>query len=195
MTKPQFIGLGGLLRSGKDATADYLVEKHGWVKMGMSDPLHESMLALDPIVSIKGHENKDAIWLGHYPRYSFITEKIGYTEAKKIPEYRRLLQRFGTEVIRDIIGPDTWVDIARRRALAYMAEGKSVALTGIRFPNELQMVQELGRTVWVERPGLESEGTHASEGSVKASDFEFTLHNSGTLSDLFGAADMLVSFV
>lgn len=181
---PPLIGLGGPLRSGKDAVADLLVEHHGYVKLGMSEPLHDALLALNPHL---GHLSPGSP--PHYDdrtpvRYADLIARVGYTEAKQNPEVRRLLQALGTEVGRNMIGDDTWVEIAATRIQKLRADGHPVVITGIRFPNELRMVHALGGlSVSVNRPGFTGDG-HASETSVTAADFAVVLHNTGTLADL-----------
>lgn len=188
---PAFIGLGGHLRSGKDTVADRLVAEHGFTKLGMSDALHEAMLALDPIIAYRH------VATGRFPlRYSDSISDIGYVSTKKEhPEVRRLLQKLGTEVGRDMIGENTWVDIIARKVDALLKDGRDVAVTGIRFPNELRMVRSLGGTaVWVDRPGLDSASpaAHASETSVDDSMFDRMLVNDGTLEHLYAITDNLV---
>lgn len=189
------IGLGGRLRSGKDVVADRLVEKHGYVKLGMSDALHEAMLAIDPIVT---HEEMVLVrktseglqWRRDTPaRYSEIVEHIGYVEAKKIPEVRRLLQQLGTDVGRKMIGENVWVNVMARKIDDHRGAGHPVVVTGLRFPNEVRMIEELdGQAVWIERPGVHAPSTgtaaHASENSVSARDFHWTLRNDGSLEAL-----------
>lgn len=197
---PIFIGLGGLLRSGKDTVADHLVEKHGFVKMGMSDPLHESMMALNPVVKVTPSERAKAEEEGIYipnefMRYRALTEHMGYVRSKEIADYRRLLQAFGTEVVRDIIDPNSWVNIAERRAKAHLVAGTPVVLTGIRFENEFNLVQSLGSPIWVERPGLTTAGTHASESSVHKDMFQFVVTNDGTLEELFKITDTMIHWM
>ncbi|UOE45975.1 hypothetical protein [Agromyces larvae] len=174
----RLIGLGGKLRAGKDAVADHLVDAHGFVKVGMSDALHEAMLALDPIVEVADIEI----------RYSEAITAFGYVETKaRFPEARRLLQALGTEVGRNMLGENVWVNAMERKVNAILADGKSVACTGLRFPNEIDKVNEMGgTTVWVERPGLleTSAATHASENSVGPDIFDHILVNDGTLEDL-----------
>ncbi|KZE41367.1 deoxynucleotide monophosphate kinase family protein [Microbacterium sp. T32] len=194
------IGLGGKLRAGKDAVADRLVERHGYVKIGMSDALHEAMLALDPIINAASADYPDRILL---VRYSDAIEDLGYTEAKKIPEVRRLLQQLGTEVGRKMIGEDTWTNIVRRRIDELEEKGIPVVLTGLRFPNEIAVIDErygLGAiTIWVERPGIEAPTTgtaaHASENSVTVEDFDFVLENDSTLDQLYAKVDTIAAEV
>lgn len=194
------IGLGGKLRAGKDAVADRLVERHGYVKIGMSDALHEAMLALDPIINAAPADYPDRILL---VRYSDAIEDLGYTEAKKIPEVRRLLQQLGTEVGRKMIGEDTWTNIVRRRIDELEEKGIPVVLTGLRFPNEIAVIDErygLGAiTIWVERPGIEAPTTataaHASENSVAVEDFDFVLENDGTLDQLYAKVELIAAEV
>lgn len=193
------IGLGGKLRAGKDEIADHLVRHHGYVKIGMSDALHEAMLALDPIVGAIGKYGPTSeadTW-----RYSSLIAEVGYVEAKKIPEVRRLLQQLGTEVGRKMIGEDTWTNIVRRRIDELEEKGIPVVLTGIRFPNELAIIDErygVGAiTIWVERPGVEAPSTstasHSSENSVTAKDFDFILDNDGTLEQLYAKVDLIAA--
>ena len=182
----RLIGLGGRLRAGKDAVADHLVAKHGFVKLGMSDALHEALLAIDPIV-----ECWDAA-MGGEERYSDLIKRDGYVEAKKNPEVRRLLQKLGTEVGRDMIYEDVWADIMARKVDALHAEGKDVVVTGVRFPNEVDMVRGVyGKAVWIERPTAGETSSHASESSVSAEDFDVVIHNTGTLDDLYVMVDLL----
>lgn len=181
------IGLGGKLRSGKDALAEYLRSEHDFIVMGMSDALNEALLKLNPWIEVPGgRENFSAL-----QRYQDLHDAVGYVEAKKNPEVRRLLQVLGTEVGREMINPDVWVSMAEKRILGYLSEGRSVVITAMRFPNELDMLERLGGTsIWIDRPdearGVHTEvSAHASETSVQASQFEYILRNGGTLEDLY----------
>jgi hypothetical protein len=210
----RLIGLGGKLRAGKDAVGDYLESEHDFVKLGMSDALNEALLKLDPLIPL-GTITPD------HQRYSVYLEAVGgYVEAKKNPEVRRLLQVLGTEVGREMIDPDVWVRIAEKKILQHWTEGRDVVITAVRFPNEVEMIRRLGGTsVWIERDealrspnaGTESsEGTgrpeetvsaregaknaihaHASENSVSAEDFEYSILNNGTLKELYEKVDQI----
>lgn len=188
------VGIGGLLASGKDTVADYLVEKHGWVKMGMSDPLWDALKVLNPYIPVQG---------GLLPMpLSDMLEVIDtidqsdddqYVKAKKNKEVRRLLQVLGTEIGRDMIGANTWTDIAKRKATAAHSMGQNVILTGIRFPNEATMVSEIGGELWwVDRPTLinvDESAKHASENSINSQLFNRVISNNGTLEDLYREVD------
>lgn len=187
------IGLGGHKESGKDAIADYLVEHHGFVKLGMSDPLHDAMMRLNPLVGIgvrMVEEQSSRLGFSRIKetrevRYADIIAERGYVEAKKEPEVRTLLQKFGTDVVRDLIGVDTWVNIATRRIQALVDQGTPVVMTALRFQNELSMFERWdSKTLWVDRPGKTGDG-HASENSVQPGDFELQILNDGTLEDLY----------
>ncbi len=189
------IGLGGRLRAGKDAVGDYLEEKHGYTKLGMSDALNEALLALNPwIPSTVPHsivKDGNEYYYPRFERYVDLHAKVGYVEAKKNPEVRRLLQALGTEVGRNMISPSVWVDIAERKIQELRAQGKPVVITAVRFPNEVDMVNRLGgTTVWIERDtearGASDEviNAHASETSVQAYMFEYVIGNHGTLEEL-----------
>ncbi len=197
----KIIGIGGKLASGKDAISDHLVDKHGWVKLGMSDALAESLYALDPWIEIPPGPNViRAIGRAapsRFTRYSLLFDQLGYVKVKKNDEVRRLLQKLGTEVGRKIIGESTWTDIVERRAEEALSNGApGVIITGIRYPNELTMIEDLqGELWWVDRPSLAAtvNAGHSSENSVSSVDFDRVIVNDGTLEDLYQKVDDLVN--
>lgn len=186
---PPLIGIGGYMTAGKDAAADHLVANHGFVKLGMSDALAEALYALNPLIPSVSFPDLDTM------RYRDHLDAVGYTAAKRHPEVRRLLQVLGTEVGRDIISRSVWIDIVTRRIIARREQGQPVIVTGMRFQNELTAITRLGGDlVWVDRPGVIAPDTsHASEGSVGPQDFEYTLNNTGTLSELGVFTDTLLT--
>lgn len=203
-TSTSVIGLGGYLRSGKDTVADYLVAKHGYTKMGMSDALLDVYLTLDPIVPATSEHGAEIATRTHtsLPPYVHAKELFDaveqdYTEFKTNSEVRRSLQVLGTEIGRNMIDPNLWVNIMSRKIAAALERGEKVAVTGIRFPNELDLIahQWKGATAWVHRGP--TEGTrptvHASENSVSVTDFNYLLVNNGTLEDLYGLVEELIS--
>lgn len=195
--KMRLIGIGGKLRAGKDTVADYLVEKHGWVKLGMSDPLDVALQKQDPWIRILPSEHLNAG--GKRPifrLYSDIRDTLTYVESKEIEDVRRNLQGLGTEVGRELIGEDTWVNVADSMIYSLLSEDQKVILTGVRFPNEVAMIEkyENGSTWYVERQLLTSDtiAGHASETSVSADDFSTVIDNSGTLEELYDKVDRLI---
>jgi hypothetical protein len=193
------IGLGGKLRAGKDEVAKYLAEQHDYITMGMSDALNEALLALNPIILV--HTPIEPHWnAGEYARYRDLHDAVGYVEAKRNPEVRRLLQALGTEVGRNMIGQDVWVDIAERRIRAELDAGHNVVITAVRFPNELEMLERLGgMSVWIERADEareadESVSSHASETSVSAELFDCTIFNNRGIPELHEAVEGLLAF-
>lgn len=164
-TRPLLIGLGGKLASGKDTLADFLVSEYGFEKLGMSDPLAHALYTLNPLVSLEFENNR--AWAEDsgidldpsspgapvIERYRDIYDIVGYVQAKRIPEVRRLLQVLGTEVGRQQLGDDTWTKVAARNIEELRSQGIPVALTGIRYGNERALIEELGGIlVWLERP-------------------------------------------
>lgn len=118
------VGVTGYAQHGKDTVANLLERDYGFRKMAFADALRKSVLVLDPFVPLPG-------WTSPV-RYSELLDSVGYEEAKKNPEVRRLLQVMGTEVGRDILGDDTWV-----HALNKARNGPArVVIPDVRFPNE-----------------------------------------------------------
>ena len=64
------VGIIGKMGSGKTTAANFLVEKHGFVKMSLADPMRQ------------------------------ITKEIFGIESKTDPRYRRIMQKLGTDWFR-----------------------------------------------------------------------------------------------
>lgn len=189
MSEPIIILVGGRLTAGKDVFADRLVAAHGFVKLGMSDTLAEALYRLNPYLSTGA-------------RYQELVDRHGYVQAKTNSEVRRLLQVLGTEVGRELLGKNIWVNAVQARILEQFAAGNTkIVITGARFPNELAIAQTnfnvfnppIITSVWVDRPSLPAADGHSSEGSVTAGDFEYVLVNSGTLEELEIASDRILA--
>lgn len=191
------LGLGGAYGSGKDEIASRLV-LHGWLNYGMSDMLNQSLLVLNPMIPI----TDDPDWALHPPeeytwmRYQVFHAQVGYVKAKENPEVRRLLQVLGTDVGREMIDQNVWVDMTRRSMQKSIDLGYKVVVTGIRYENELQMVQAMGGSAWwVHRSGHSMVGTsatHSSETTLNYEDFDDVYYNTSTLKDLHADIDNMV---
>lgn len=180
------IGLGGKYRAGKDVVADHLVDSHGFRKIGMSDILAEALYALNPVVVLDES--------GQYVRYQELHDVVGYVAAKEMSsEVRRLLQVLGTEVGRQLLGEDVWVEAIGQRI---KSSSEPVVVTGIRFFNELDMIRQLGGvSVFIIRPGLQQEATtaqHASETTLEEHNFNLVVLNTGSIEDLQEAAEAVL---
>lgn len=184
------VGVGGRKGHGKDTFAGLLGDD--WVVIGMSDSLYEAALKLNSPVELVSSPGT------YIPLGVYLDSFCGgdWTEAKKNPGVRVLLQRLGTDVVRDMVDEDAWVDIMRFRVRCLLNAGKKVAVTGIRFPNELEAIKRFGgKTVWVERPGVEDGDLHISEAAVAMQSFDFVVNNSGSIEDLGEAARRVADVV
>jgi hypothetical protein len=165
-TAPSIIGVSGFMRTGKDSVAS-LLAGFGYTKLSFADPLRKMAKDIDPYISIKdAHE--DVLDLFHPLEavlYSRLLNAIGYERSKEIPDFRRFLQRLGTEGIRNNFGVNAWVNLAMK-TIKGAPEGTKFVLPDVRFPNEADAIHALGGAVWrTERPGYEG-GTHPSEAMI-----------------------------
>jgi hypothetical protein len=175
------VGLTGMAGSGKDSVADILVRNHGYTRIAFADPLRSMALALNPMVDW----GRNHLEISGPVRLRDVVDRDGWDVAKRFyPEVRRTLQRFGTEVIRDHVGPNFWVDTAMAKIVSQ--PDRNWVITDCRFPNEAEAVVDYGgAVVLVVRPGLEPlPGSHASEAGVGDGLIQARLFNRGTLDDL-----------
>lgn len=114
---------------------------------------------------------------------------------------RTLLQWWGTEYRRSI-NSDYWVKALAKRIAEDQPE--IALITDVRFPNEVQFIQQYGEVIKVDRPSLPSlrgaAGVHASELALANFDgWDAVIKNDGDLETLRERAlftfDMLMSAV
>lgn len=178
---PRIIGLNGVARAGKDTVAEILHSLYGYQIASYSDVLNRALIALDPwvcdvAISVNDRLTDEA----RTYRYAELVALVGYERAKEVPEVRRLLQRMGTEVGRNMLGADIWVN-----ALFENLGSGLVAITNVRFPNEYDAVKKRGGVVWrVDRPGFEPANGHISDRALDAYSFDARIYNDGTVRDL-----------
>lgn len=189
MTPPD-VALMGKAGAGKDFTARLLQRGWGHRRVALADPVRDAALALNPVVGTAPG--------GRLLRLADVLQRYGWDVAKyRYPEIRRLLQRLGTEVGRDIVGPDIWLRIAARRVEALRPA--PVVITDVRFPNEVAWCAERGfRLVWVERPEhlracIGANATHATETSVGPADAEYTIINDADAAHIIRCLEKIIS--
>lgn len=144
----KIIGICGLKNSGKDTIGD-IICKHddSFVKMSFADTLKDitailmgwdrELLQGSTIESREWREKADDYW----------SDKFG-----KMITPRIILQELGTNVLRNQFLQSIWVDSLQKKL---MEMDKNVVITDVRFPNEIDMIKELGGTIYrVERGDL-----------------------------------------
>lgn len=181
------ISLSGYAFVGKDTVANALVEHRGFVKYAWADTLRLAAAALNPIV----HVEPD----GKILRYNDVIESVGYNEAKVLyPETRTILQRLGTEVGRNLIGGNVWVESTIRRINKDRPLTNRIVITDTRFPNEADAVKRMSPdnlVVRVHRDGVLAQSDHPSETSMDGWSYDDHIYNDGTIEEI---ADSVVKW-
>ncbi|MDC6350717.1 hypothetical protein PP178_04070 [Zeaxanthinibacter sp. PT1] len=146
--------------------------------------------------------------------YTFNLYQSGHSEkidnGKKMTP-RKLMQLIGTEFGREMIHPDIWVhalmnqyrpmvyespELASKEGLpAYEIIDPKWIISDVRFENEAEAVQEHGMLIWVERPGLEKNDSHASENSLSPEDCDLVIENDGSVDRLVGKVEMALELL
>lgn len=141
----KIIGICGLAGSGKDTIGDALVNNlPNWEKVSFASHLKDvtallfgfdrKMLAGETPEDRAIREQPDKFW----------SEKMGKDFT---PRYA--LQYLGTNLLRNQLHQNIWVDCLERKILEF---DKNVVITDVRFPNEINMIRNIGGEIWrVER--------------------------------------------
>lgn len=195
------IGLTGYARVGKDTVADYLVTEYGFTKLSMAAPLKRMLRTLDPYTAQQ--DGREPI------RVSELWEALdGDENAIKSsaygPEYRRLLQKLGTDCIRSI-DPDFWV-----KAMVQEIEESGadrIVIPDVRFPNEgeliwnpqrfsLRKVSEKSRLFQVDRLGVhyDPDGHESEQWVGKMGENGFIINSGSRLDYLHEAVDEVLDW-
>jgi len=200
------IGLLGRIDSGKGTVADELVNTYGFSQDSFA-------AALKDITAILFNWDRTMLE-GNTPESREAREQVDSFWAEKlcIPNFtpRLALQLLGTDVFRNHFHQDIWV----LSVMARYKKGDNVVISDARFPNEVQIIRDLGgRIIQVDR-GEEPEWwdcakdaangmleaivamkdtykIHASEWSWANERPDELLLNNGNLNDLYKLVTLL----
>lgn len=184
------IGICGLIGSGKDTIADYLIAEHNFKKISFADKLKDSvseMFSWDRNL-LDGKTEQSRTWREQPD--TFWSKELG----KEItPRY--VLQVFGTECMRDGFYDGIWVSLAKKKILDN--PNTHWVIPDVRFENEANMIKEIGGQVWwVKRGQLpmwfrmyqdikqKPKDIHPSEWAWANVKFNAELTNNGTIAQL-----------
>ena len=98
---------------------------------------------------------------------------------------RTLMQYYGTEVMRNHIGKEVWVNSTINKAIQLRDYYGFAVIADVRFVNEWQAVRNVGgKIVHVVRGRLEDKVEHSSE-YITSSSSDYEIENNGNLMGLF----------
>ena len=148
------IGLTGHAGAGKDAFANGLVKNLGYAKVSFASPVLR--IAMDLGLTVP-HSNRFLRLLGIRQELESLIVKVGYVEAKKIPEVRSLLQNLGERVIRGELGDDVLIKAVMPDVKRMLKAGRNVVISGVRTRAEAKAILEAdGMLYMIHRPGVEA---------------------------------------
>lgn len=152
---------------GKSTAARFL-QSQGFDVVSFAAPLRSMVFSL--LLDL-GYTSGEAFVLLH-ERKEEVLPDLGVST-------RHLLRTLGTEWGRTCVHPQLWLMSFRSR----LAGLQLVVVDDVRFPNEAQLIQQLGGQVWkVLRPGQDRPAEHSSDGGLEDWDgFARTIDNNGSL--------------
>ena len=179
--KNKVIGIHGFARSGKDTVADYIIDNDKNVlKYSFANPLKSAVSSLFNI-----------------PR----EDLDGDNREVVLPEWglsiRQILQRFGTESMREVFGEDFWLKKAQQTVdrIEKQFGIYQHVIADVRFENEADFCRKNGILIHIERPdvdGAVGDIGHASEGGINLNTSDYHINNDGDLEDLYKKVDIIM---
>jgi hypothetical protein len=165
---PPIIGITGKAGAGKDTLAKILSHNYGYVQYSLADPIKDLLNA----------------------RFGWTPRMWDNREWKERPATadgfspRSWAQWLGTEIGRELAGPDVWVNALLVRAAAE-GNNKLTVVSDVRFDNEARVILEHGGIV-IEVFGRETSAVdqHVSEAGVCDMWIDYRVYNGGEPSDM-----------
>jgi len=169
VSRPKLIGLVGRARSGKDSVARRLYQ-YSYHPLSLAEPLKRAACEIFGIPFYQA-EGKD-----------FDREAVDPTWGISV---REMLQKLGTEGVRDVFGEDHWVRLLAKRLDFASGAGYLSVVTDIRFPNEVEMIRARGGEIWgVVREGYDHGPVEHESERLAAENLEEVSDRILTASDL-----------
>lgn len=184
------VGFTGKMMSGKDTCANYLTDAIlKWKgpnyiinRFAFADSLKDICMNY---LGLSRHECYDQEGKEAFNEFWGMTN-------------REILQRVGTEAMRNGFHPDVWAKITELKIKKSINEGEFFIITDVRFPNEAEtIIKNGGIIVEIIRPNTESNGiqNHASEQRLPMNLITYQVVNDRDLDNLKNEMIMIKSVI
>jgi hypothetical protein len=208
------IGVTGLIGSGKDTIADYLVTNHKFKRISFAASLK------DAVANVFGWDRE--LLEGTTKSSRKWREQVDpwWSERLNLPELtpRWILQQWGTEVCRAGFHDDIWVASVENK----LRQSKDdIVITDCRFYNEVNAIKHVGgitirvtrgaepnwfdaakaynlgpngNSLWsISKAKLDKAKIHASEYSSVGLKYDYYIDNNGSIDDLHNKISQLLN--
>lgn len=170
------IGICGLIGSGKDTIADYLVAEHGFSRLSFASALKDA-------VSVVFDWDRELLE-GRTAEARAWREQVDPWWAERLDKPkltpRWVLQYWGTEVLRNNFHDDIWIATVENRLRKTTS---NVVITDCRFPNEVKAIRsQAGQVIRVSR-GADPEWFDAAARTNRGESTEMTFRSDIHLSE------------
>ena len=130
------LGVTGLIGSGKDTIADYLVTEHGFKRVSFAASLKDAASAVFgwDREMLEGTTKKSRVW--REKKDEWWSERLGMTVTPRL-----MLQYWGTEVCRKGFHEDIWVASVENKL---RQSEDDIVITDCRFSNEVDAIKNAG---------------------------------------------------
>lgn len=200
------VGICGLIGSGKDTIADYLVNLHQFRRESFARSLKDAVAAVfgwDRDM-LEGRTKQSREW----------REQVDFWWSNRLGMKitpRWVLQNWGTEVCRQGFHDDIWIASLENKL---RNSQDNVVISDCRFPNEINAIKKSnGIIVWVQRgelPDWYDIALDANQGSVKAlnyiqelgihpsewkwigTEFDIIIDNNSSLNNLYNQIESII---
>ena len=200
------IGICGFIGSGKDTAADYLVNFHEFKRESFASTLKDAVAAVFNWNRdlLEGRTKEAREWREQADEWW--STRLGQDVTP-----RRVLQYWGTDVLRNHYHDDIWIASLENKL---RTAKDNIVISDCRFPNEIKALRTQGaKIIWIQRgltphwyeiatranrgdtkakAWLDQEGIHASEYSWAGTDFDVVIDNNKSIEYLYNQLKNLV---
>lgn len=160
----KIIGITGKMYAGKTTISEYVMSHNDNVyKLSFANLLKYMILK-------SGLCTKEELW----------GEKTDFS--------RLMLQKIGTDIIRNQIDQDFWVKKMKEAidGILEINQNAKIIIDDVRFKNEAHLIKEYKNSllIRVDRPSIKSTSSHRSEIEQDKIKVDMTILNDGSLEDL-----------
>lgn len=204
--KPVIITLSGVAHSGKDTTADYLVNKLNKlginsIKLGLANQLKiisQKLIQLFYGVDIPIDE------FHNMEKKELIRPELPIFDGNPF-KLRTVLQKIGTEVFRDSLWNSIWCDYISHNLKEKFSEYQVIIISDCRFPDEINYFKNLESSGQIssfisfkitrptpkENSMSEENKAHASEAHISTMKVDYNIINDASLKCLYRYLDRI----